>query len=194
MSDEQHHVPGPHVPVAVADPHLYGLMAEFLRPEQIVEAAQKAYAEGYRSMDAYSPLPVDGLAEAIGFKRNRMAAIVLAGGLLGGLGAFFMQWYSAVIDYPIIIGGRPYNSWPAFIPITFELTILGAATAAVLGMLGLNGLPRPHHPVFNVPSFALASRSRFFLCILANDPKFDPDRTRQFLQELDPKDISRVDR
>ncbi|MEO6811765.1 MAG: DUF3341 domain-containing protein [Isosphaeraceae bacterium] len=169
-------------------------MAEFLHPEQIVEAAQKAYAEGYRSMDAYSPLPVDGLAEAIGFKRNRMAAIVLAGGLLGGFGAFFMQWYSAVIDYPLIIGGRPYNSWPAFIPITFELTILGASAAAVLGMLGLNGLPRPHHPVFNVPSFVLASRSRFFLCILANDPKFDPDRTRQFLQELDPKDISRVDR
>jgi hypothetical protein len=176
------------------DPHLYGLMAEFLKPEDIVAAAQRAHDEGYRNMDAYSPLPIDGLAEAIGFRFNRIALIVLIGGIMGGVGAYFMQWFSAVVHYPINVGGKPFHSWPAFIPITFELTILGAATAAVFGMLALNGLPRPHHPVFNVPNFALASRSRFFLCIQANDPKFDRDGTRQFLQTLNPKEISEVSR
>jgi hypothetical protein len=176
------------------DPHLYGLMAEFLRPEQVVSAAERAHLAGYRNMDAYSPLPVDGLAEAIGFRRNRMALIVLIGGLIGGIGAYLMQWFSAVVHYPIDVGGRPYHSWPAFIPITFELTVLGAATAAVFGMLAANGLPRPHHPVFNVPGFALASRSRFFLCIQANDPKFDREATRQFLMSLDPKEVTEVPR
>jgi hypothetical protein len=176
------------------DPHLYGLMAEFLKPEAVVAAARQAHLEGYRNMDAYSPMPVDGLAEAIGFQYNRMALIVLIGGLMGAAGAYFMQWFSAVVHYPIEVGGRPYHSWPAFIPITFELTILGAATAAVFGMLALNGLPRPHHPVFNAPNFAMASRSRFFLCIQANDPKFDRVRTREFLLSLDPKEVVEVPR
>lgn len=168
---------------------LYGIMVEFLKPEEVVAAAERAYAEGYRNMDAYSPLPVDGLAEAMGFKRNRMAAVVLIGGIVGAVLAYGMQWYTATIDYPIIVAGRPYHSWPTFIPITFELTILGASLAAVLGMLGLNGLPRPHHPVFNVPKFALASRSRFFLCLQGIDPKFDPEKTRRFLESLNPHSI-----
>ena len=122
-----------------------------------------------------------------------MSRIVLIGGVLGGVGAYLMQWFSATIHYPINVAGRPYHSWPMFVPITFELTILGAAFAAVFGMLAMNGLPRPHHPVFNVPAFALASRNRFFLCIQANDPKFDPEATRRFLQGLNPKEVSDVE-
>jgi hypothetical protein len=173
-------------------PPIYGLMAEYTAPEAILEAAERAYAEGYRRMDAYTPYPVEGLAEAIGFTRNRIPLIVLIGGLLGGAGAYFMMWFSATIHYPINVGGRPLHSWPAFIPITFELTVLGAALAAVLGMLGLNGLPMPHHPVFNVPGFALASRNRFFLCIQSDDPKFDLAGTRRFLEGLGPKSVSEV--
>jgi hypothetical protein len=168
-------------------------MAEYTSPEALVEAAQRAYSEGYRRMDAYTPFPVEGLAEAIGFTRNRMPLIVLIGGILGGLGAYFMMWYSATIHYPINVGGRPLHSWPAFIPITFELTVLGAAFAAVFGMLGLNGLPMPHHPVFNVRGFALASRNRFFLCIQSDDPKFDREATRRFLEGLGPKTVSEVE-
>jgi hypothetical protein len=170
----------------------YGLIAEFARPEDLLEATRRAYERGYRMMDAYTPFPVEGLAEALGFRRNRIATIVLAGGLLGGLGGFFMQWYSAVVHYPLDIGGRPLNSWPSFIPITFEMAVLVAALAAVFGMLGLSGLPRPHHPVFNVPSFALASRSRFFLCLQARDPLFDAEATWRFLEELEPRAISVV--
>jgi hypothetical protein len=173
-------------------PHVYGLLAEFLRPEAVVEAARRAYERGYRNMDAYSPFPVEGLAEAIGFRRNRIPLIVLIGGLVGGLGGYFMQWFSATIHYPYLVGGRPYHSWPAFLPITFELTVLCAAFAAVFGMLGLNGLPRPHHPVFYVPGFALASRSRFFLCIQAIDPLFDLEETRRFLEGLGSKEVSYV--
>ncbi|MBX6311343.1 MAG: DUF3341 domain-containing protein [Isosphaeraceae bacterium] len=169
-------------------------MAEFVTPDAVLEAAQQAYERGYRKMEAYSPLPIEGLAEALGFEKNRMAAIVFIGAITGAITGFFMQWYSAVIDYPIDVGGRPFNSWPSFIPITFEMTILFGAFAAVLGMLGLNGLPRPHHPVFNVPNFDLASRNHFFLCIQANDPLFDPEQTRRFLEELNPKEISEVER
>ena len=171
---------------------VYGLLAEYLHPEDVVAAARRAYERGYRNMDAYSPFPVEGLAEAIGFHRNRMPLIVLIGGLIGGLGGYFMQWYSATIHYRYDIGGRPYHSWPMFVPITFELTVLCAALAAVFGMLGLNGLPRPHHPVFHVPSFALASRSRFFLCIQSIDPLFDLAATRRFLEETAPKEIAVV--
>ena len=173
-------------------PKLYGVLAEFDTPAHVVEAAAAAYAAGYRNMDAYSPFPVEGLAEAIGFRRNQMPLVVLVGGICGGLLAFFMQWYTAVIDYPIDVAGRPYNSWPAFIPSTFELTILGGALAAVLGMLGLNGLPRPHHPVFNEPSFLLASRDRFFLCIQAIDPKFDREAVHAFLASQNPRGIHDV--
>jgi hypothetical protein len=176
----------PHAPI-------YGLMAEFLTPEEVVEATRRAYERGYRRMDAYSPMPVEGLDEALGFQRSRMAAVVLIGGLIGGIGGYFMQWYSAVIHYPYNVGGRPFHSWPAFIPITFETTVLCASLAAVLGMLGLNGLPRPHHPVFNVPGFVRASHNRFFLCIQSIDPQFDPEATRRFLEEQHSQEISVVD-
>jgi hypothetical protein len=171
---------------------VYGIIAEFLTPEAVREAAQKAYAAGYRHMDAYSPIPVDGLAEACGFKKNGIPLVVLIGGVAGALTGFLMQWYSATTHYPINVGGRPLNSWPMFIPITFELTILFAAFAAVLGMLGLNGLPRPHHPVFSVPNFMLASRSRFFLCLQARDPMFDLEATRRFLEDLKPRAVTVV--
>jgi hypothetical protein len=176
-----------------AKPDLYGVMAEFTDAERLLEAAHRTYAQGYRRMDAYTPVPVEGLAEAIGFERNRLPLIVLLGGILGGVGAFFMQWYSSVIDYPLNIGGRPLNSWPAFIPITFEVTILVAALSAVFGMLGLNGLPKPYHPVFNVPSFEMASRSHFFLVVHGDDPKFDRAAVREFLEGLGPKDVFEVE-
>ncbi len=170
----------------------YGLMAEFDRPEDLVEATRHAHERGYRMMEAYTPFPVHGLPDALGFEHNKIPAVVLIGGIVGGLSGFFMQWYSAVLSYPIDVGGRPFNSWPAFIPITFEMTVLFAALSAVFGMLALNGLPRPHHPVFNVPDFALASRDRFFLCIQARDPMFDIDAVRQFLEEHHPRAVNEV--
>jgi hypothetical protein len=172
---------------------IYGLLAEYTEPDALVAAARRAYEAGYRKMDAYSPMPVEGLAEAIGFTHNRMPLIVLVGGLLGAATAYTMMYYSAVHHYPFNIGGRPFHSAPAFVPITFELTILFAAFAAVLGMLGLNGLPMPYHPVFNAPGFERASRNRFFLCIEATDPKFDLDQTRQFLEGLGPKSVVEVE-
>jgi hypothetical protein len=174
-------------------PKIYCLLAEFRTPEAVLHAAKSAYAQGYRRMEAYSPLPVDGLAEAIGFERNRIPMVVLIGGIVGGVLGYFMQWYSAVVNYPLNIGGRPFHSWPSFIPITFETTVLMAAFAAVFGMLALNGLPRPHHPVFSVERFALASRSRFFLSILADDPLFDTDGTTTFLEGLNPREVNRVE-
>ena len=165
-------------------PRIYGLMAEFASPEELLEAARRAFAAGFRKMDAYSPFPVDGLAEAIGFHRTRVPLIVLIGGLLGCIGGFYLQYWVAVIDYPINIGGRPLNSWPSFIPVTFELTILLAALAAFFGVLALNRLPMPYHPVFNVERFELASRNRFFLCIEAADTNFELERTRRFLDEI----------
>jgi len=171
----------------------YGLLAEFSTHEKLLHAAEKAYEQGFRKMDGYAPFPVEGLAEALG-KKTRLPLLVLIGGIIGGLSAYFMEWDANVISYPINIGGRPLNSWPAFIPITFELTILGAALTAFLFSLGLNGLPRPHHPVFNVPEFERASQDRFFLCIEATDRIFDSDRTREFLQSLHPLTIAEVPR
>jgi hypothetical protein len=173
-------------------PRLYGLLAEYKSPEALIEAAQHAYARGYRRMDGYSPVPVEGLAEALGFHRNRLPLIVLIGGILGGTGAFLMMWFSAAINYPLNVGGRPLLSWPAFVPIVFELTILAAAFATVFGMLGLNGLPMPYHPLFSVPDFTRASRSRFFLCVQSDDPLFDVDETRAFLEGLGPRRILEV--
>ena len=173
---------------------VYGLMAEFGQPEALLEAARRSFAEGYRRMDAYSPFPVDGLAEAIGFRRTWLPLIVLIGGIIGCVGGFYLQYWAAVIDYPLNIGGRPLNSWPMFIPVTFELTILVAALSAVLGLLALNGLPMPYHPVFNVERFQLATRNRFFLCIEAADPKFDYQATRRFLESVGSQGVYEVER
>ena len=167
-------------------------MAEFDSPEGLLAAAQRAHDEGYRRMDAYSPFPVEGLSEAIGFHRSGLPLVVLIGGILGGLGGYLMQYYMMVIDYPLNVGGRPLHSAPAFVPVTFELTILVAALAAVLGLLALNGLPMPYHPVFNVPHFEMASRNLFFLCIEAADPQFDHQNTRRFLESLQPLGVSEV--
>jgi len=173
---------------------LHGLLAEFLRPDDLVRAARRAHEEGYRRMDAYSPLPVHGLADAIGFHRTRLPLLVLAGGAAGALGGFALQYGLNAVDYPLDVGGRPLNSWPAFVVVSFELAILVAALTAVLGMFALNGLPRPHHPVFNAEAFARASRDRFFLCIETRDPRFDLERTRAFLASLDPAAVHEVPR
>jgi hypothetical protein len=173
---------------------IYGVMAEFSDPDELLGAAQAAYEAGYRKMDAFSPFPIHGLSEAIGFHHTRLPIIIFIGGLLGGVGGFYLQYWISVINYPLNIGGRPYNSWPAFIPATFELTILCAAFAAVFGMLALNGLPMPYHPVFNVRRFSLATRSSFFLCIESTDPQFDLAGTRQFLETLNPREVSDVER
>ena len=169
----------------------YGLMAEFSTHEELVHAAGKAYESGFREMDGYAPFPVEGLAEALG-KKTRLPLLVLIGGIIGGLSAYYMQWDANVISYPINIGGRPLNSWPAFIPIVFELTVLAAALTAFCFSLGLSGLPEPYHPVFNVPEFERASQDRFFLCIEARDPKFDARQTREFLQSLNPLRVAEV--
>jgi len=172
---------------------VYGLVAEFADDKALVDAARRAHAAGYRKVDAYAPFSVEGLSDALGFRSDRVALITLLGGILGGMGAYFLQWYTAVIDYPINAGGRPLHSWPAFIPATFEMTVLGAALAAFFGMLILNGLPRLVHPIFNTPDFDLASRNRFFLCIEARDPRFEPGETRAFLDSLEPMRIAEVE-
>jgi hypothetical protein len=177
--------------VKAASP-LYGLVAEFADDKALVDAARRARAAGYRNVDAYAPFSVDGLSDALGFRTDRVALITLLGGLVGGVGGYFLQWYSAVIDYPINSGGRPLHSWPAFIPATFEMTVLGAALAAFFGMLILNGLPRLIHPIFNAPEFDLASRNRFFLCIEARDPRYEAGETRAFLEGLMPIRIAEV--
>ena len=168
------------------EPRVYGLLAEFPQPEDLLRAANAAHAAGYRRMDAYTPFPVHGLSDAIGFHTSRLPVIVLIGGIVGAMAGFGMQYWYEVIHYPMNVGGRPHNSWPSFIVITFETTILFAALSCVLGMLALNGLPQPYHPLFNVPSFELASRSHFFLCVEARDPKFAMEDTRVFLEGLRP--------
>jgi hypothetical protein len=187
----------PHVPVSphhrITGPRLYGVMAEFDNPSDLIAAARRTYEAGYRRINGYSPYPIEELWEAIGFHHTRLPVIVLIGGLVGGFGGFFMQYYLSVYDYPLNVGGKPFNSWPAFIPITFEMTILCAALAAIFGMLALNKLPQPYHPVFNAPNFALATRDHFFLVVEANDIKYQHDEVVQFLKGLGPKDVSDVE-
>ena len=170
---------------------LYGLLAEFAQPDQLLAAVRSARA-AHRDVDAYAPYAVDGLAEALGFHRNAVPLATLLGGIGGGVGIYALQWYTAVIDYPINSGGRPLDSWPVFIPPTFELTVLVAALGAFFGMLLLNGLPRLNHPIFNATEFDLASRNRFVLCIRATDAAFDCERTRTFLASLAPLRVVEV--
>lgn len=178
---------------SAAMPSTFGLLAEFDTPDALLQAAEKVTAEGYLRTDAFTPFPVHGLDQAIGFKERRVAPIILAGGIIGLLTGFGLQYYAQVIAYPLNIGGRPDYSWIAWIPPMFETTVLFAAFAAVFGMLGLNGLPRLYHPVFNAPRFALASQERFFLVIEASDPKFDLEKTRAFLAGLNPREVVAVD-
>jgi hypothetical protein len=173
--------------------HIYGVLGEFESEHQLIHAAEKAREVGYRRIEGYSPFPVEGLSEALGLKRNQVPLITLIGGLCGGLGGFFFQYWVNVISYPLNIAGRPLNSWPAFIPVTFELTILGASLSAVFGMLALNRLPQPHHPLFNVERFVKhATTDRFFLCIEARDKKFDLAEAARFLQGVDARLVSEV--
>ena len=172
---------------------LYGLLAEFDSPDALVEAARKAREAGYRKMDAYSPFPIEEVNEALHFHERKLPVLVFIGGLVGCVVGFGMQYYAAAVSYPLNIGGRPMNSWPAFVPVTFEMTILIAALVAVFGMLLMNGLPMPYHPLFNNQRFALASSHGFFLCIEAADPKFDREKTASFLETLKAKGVSEVE-
>lgn len=175
-------------------PHpIYGVMAEFDSPTTLVDAAHRAHQAGYRKMDAFSPFPIEELHEALHpHHKDKLPMLVLIGGVTGLIAGLMMQYWMAAVDYPMNIGGRPVASWPAFIPPAFETTILFAALGAVLGMLGLNGLPMPYHPVFNVERFALASRNRFFLCIESEDPLFDRKQTAEFLETLRPREVAEV--
>ena len=173
-------------------PAPYGLMAEFDSPVALVHAAEKARLAGYRQMDAYTPIPIEELEDALGLRRTGLPILVFLGGLVGGLAGFGLQYWTQAIAYPMNVGARPYNSWPQFIPVTFETTVLGAALTAFIGMWALNRLPQPYHPVFNVPEFVRASTDRFFLCIEATDPRFDLSGTRQFLKDLKPVGVSEV--
>jgi Protein of unknown function (DUF3341) len=171
---------------------VYGIMAEFDSAQRLVDAAHTTHQAGYVRMDAYSPFPVEGLAEAMGFHKNRVPLVVVIGGLIGGLSGYALQYWISAVSYPINVGGKPYHSWPAFIVVTFEMTILFAGISAVFGMLALNGLPMPYHPVFNVPRFALATKDRFFLIVFSTDPKYSPSETRRFMESLGPRSISEV--
>ncbi len=174
-------------------PPTYGLMAEFDNPTDAVAAARRVYEEGYRRVDAFSPYPVEELSEAVGVHKTYMPHVVLVGGILGGLTGYLLQYYLHVHYYAINVGGKPFHSWPAFIPVTFECTILGAALFAVFGMFALNGLPEPYHPVFNAPNFGLASRDRFFVLVESTDPKFDRERTGELLRSLNPREVTDVE-
>jgi len=173
---------------------IYGVIAEFENPTALVNAARAAHEMGYRRLDAYSPFPIEELTAALHLHKNMLPLIVLVGGILGGLTGWLLQYYVTVVYFPINVAGRPLDSWPMYIVIVFELTILFAAISAVLGLLALCGLPMPYHPVFSVPRFALASRNRFFLCIEARDPLFDRQRTCDFLETLEPREVSEVAR
>lgn len=172
---------------------LYGMLGEFRSPAGLLAAVRAAKREGYSQMECYSPVPVEGVADELGFEHTHMSGVVLTGGILGGLTGYSMQYWIAAIDYPVNIGGRPLHSWPSFIPVTFELTILFGAFFAFAGMLALNGLPMPYHPVFNAPRFTLASKDRFFLCIEATDAHFNATSTRHFLESNGAEEVTLVE-
>jgi hypothetical protein len=178
---------------ASSRPPIYGLIAEFSDPNELIAAIRQSRAGGYRRMDAYTPYPIEEVAEELDIHHNHLPKLVLTGGIIGMIAGFGLQYWTSVIEYPLNVGGRPFNSIVSFIPITFETTVLAAAFFAVFGMLALNGLPMPYHPVFNVPRFALASRDRFFLCIEATDPMFDRELTRRFLERLVPRSVAEVE-
>ena len=171
---------------------LFGLLAEFDSADKLVYATRRAYAAGYRAMDAYSPFPVEGLSEALGSHTNAVPLIGLFGGTAGALTGVAMQYWIHVVDLPINVGGRPLDSWPSFVPVTFELAVLFSALSMVAGLFILNGHPQPYHPVFNVATFARASRDRFFLCLEARDPCFAHDQTQRFLQQLGSSEVTDV--
>lgn len=174
---------------------LYGLMAEFAEPEELLAAAERSYMEGYRKMDAYTPVPIEGLSEAIGFTKNFVSPAVLTGGVLGCIGGFSLLWWITVVAYAHNVAGRPMNSWPAYIPVTFECTVLLASLTAFVGMFMMNGLPEPYHPVFNNPRFAeRASIDRYFLCIEAKDPLFNLNKTKTFLSDLNPLEVAEIEK
>ena len=170
----------------------YGLLAEFDSPTALVKAAEATHAAGYVKIDAYSPLPIEGLAEAIGFHHDLVPLVTLIGAIIGGATGYLMQYWINTMAYPLNIGGKPFHSWPSFIVVTFEMTILFGGISAVFGMLALNGLPMPYHPVFNVSRFAMASKDRFFLIVFSSDKKYDDVKTREFLQSLGPKTLTEV--
>jgi len=172
---------------------LYGIIAEFEHAHDVVVAADRSYQAGYRKMDAYTPLPVEGLSEALGFRDVYVPTMMLVAGILGCIGGFGLLYYCLGISYPLNIGGREIVSWPYYLPITFECTVLAAALTGVFGMIAINGLPQPYHPVFDAPDFELASSSRFFLCIEHTDPHFDRVETRRFMETLGAAKVSEVE-
>ncbi|MEW6127325.1 MAG: DUF3341 domain-containing protein [Acidobacteriota bacterium] len=174
-------------------PEVYGVIAEFDNPQDLLAATKATYEAGYRRIEAYTPYPIEEVSEAVSPHRGRLPLIVLLGGIIGGLAGYALQYYTQVIDYSLNIGGRPFHSWPSFVPVTFETTILGASLAAVFGMLGLNGLPRPHHPIFNAPGFERASRNHFFLLVECYDQKFNKDEVLKFLNGFKALEVSVVD-
>lgn len=171
---------------------MYGLLAQFDTAEQLLSASQRAHAAGYRRMDAYSPFPIEGLGEAVGLRTNAVPMIGLTGGVVGAITGYGLQFWVHTTALPINVGGRPLNSWPAFVPVTFELAVLFSALSMLVGLFILNGHPEPYHPAFNVADFARASRDRFFLCIQSDDPLFDSVRTREFLVGLDAREVADV--
>ncbi len=173
-------------------PAVYGVLAEFDKPDKLVDAATKAREAGYTRMDAFSPYPIGEVADAMGYKKSEMGPVMFIGGLLGATGGFLMQYWAGGIGYPLNIGGKPFMSWPMFIPITFELMVLTAALSGLFGLIASCGLPQLYHPLFNVPAFSRASADRFFLCIEAVDPKFELPATRDFLASLQPLSVAEV--
>ena len=170
----------------------FGLMAEFSNADSLLAAVRRVRDAGYTKFDAFSPFPIHGMSAAIGFKDRSVAPIVLGGGIAGLIAGYGLEYWTSVIAYPMNIGGRPYHSWPMFVPPAFETTILFASIAALVGMLALNGLPQPYHPVFNAPRFSLASQESFFLVIESDDPKFEAAGTRRLLDSLQPREVVEV--